>query len=288
MSSKSRRIKALLFVLLPLVAGCGFFEKETERKPIATAKDHVLHLDELLEAMPTGLSKEDSLLFANNFIQQWATQRLLLDRAELNLSDEQKNVKKQLDEYRRSLIIYLYQTEWVRQHMDTTVTSAEIDAYFESNKGDFELQEDIVRALFVKFGKQTNGINNVGKWMRSSDEELRTVLEDLAMQHALAMHLNENQWIPLNNLVKQFPVESRMSNDNFRSQGFVEFQDSSAHYFVYVKELKQKNTPAPVDYIRSNIANIILNKRKLELVKKLEKDIFNEALNKNQFKLIND
>jgi hypothetical protein len=288
MSSKSRRIKALLFVLLPLVAGCGFFEKETERKPIATAKDHVLHLDELLEAMPTGLSKEDSLLFANNFIQQWATQRLLLDRAELNLSDEQKNVKKQLDEYRRSLIIYLYQTEWVRQHMDTTVTSAEIDAYFESNKGDFELQEDIVRALFVKFGKQTNGINNVGKWMRSSDEELRTVLEDLAMQHALAMHLNENQWIPLNNLVKQFPVESRMSNDNFRSQGFVEFQDSSAHYFVYVKELKQKNTPAPVDYIRSNIANIILNKRKLELVKKLEKDIFNEALNKNQFKLITD
>ena len=288
MISKSRRIKALLFVLLPLVAGCGFFEKETERIPIASAKDHVLHLDELLEAMPTGLSKEDSLLFTNNFIQQWATQRLLLDRAELNLSDEQKNVKKQLDEYRRSLIIYLYQTEWVRQHMDTTVTSSAIDAYFESNKGDFELQEDIVRALFVKFGKQINGINNVEKWMRSSDEELRTVLEDLAIQHALAMHLNENQWIPLNNLVKQFPVESGMSNDNFRSQGFVEFQDSSAHYFVYIKELKNKNTPAPVDYIRSNVANIILNKRKLELVKKLEKDIFNEALNKNQFKLITD
>ncbi len=288
MISKSRRIKALLFVLLPLAAGCGLFEKETARKPIATAKDHVLHLDELLEAMPTGLSKEDSILFANNFIQQWATQQLLLDRAELNLSDEQKNVKKQLDEYRRSLIIYLYQTEWVRQRMDTTVTSPEIDAYFESNKGDFELQEDIVRALFVKFGKQTNGLNNVGKWMRSSDEELRTILEDLAMQHALAMHLNENRWIPLNNLVKQFPVESHMSNDNFRSQGFVEFQDSSAHYFVYVKELKQKNTPAPVDYIRSNIANIILNKRKLELVKKLEKDIFNEALNKNQFTLITD
>jgi hypothetical protein len=288
MISKSRRIKALLFVLLPLVAGCGFFEKESERIPIASAKDHVLHLDELLEAMPTGLSKEDSALFANNFIQQWATQRLLLDRAELNLSDKQKNVKKQLDEYRRSLIIYLYQTEWVRQQMDTTVTSAEIDSYFDDNKGDFELQEDIVRALFVKFAKQTNGLNNVGKWMRSSDEELRTILEDMAMQHALAMHLNENQWIPLNNLVKQFPVESKMSNDKFRSQGFVEFQDSSAHYFVYVKELKQKNTPAPVDYIRSNIGNIILNKRKLELVKKLEKDIFDEALNKNQFKLITD
>jgi len=288
MISKSRRIKALLFVLLPWVAGCGFFEKETERIPIASAKDHVLHLDELLEAMPSGLSKEDSALFTNNFIQQWATQRLLLDRAELNLSDKQKNVKKQLDEYRRSLIIYLYQTEWVRQQMDTTVTSAEIDSYFDANKGDFELQEDIVRALFVKFAKQTNGLNNVGKWMRSSDEELRTILEDMAMQHALAMHLNENQWIPLNNLVKQFPVESKMSNDNFRSQSFVEFQDSSAHYFVYIKELKQKNTPAPVDYIRSNIANIILNKRKLELVKKLEKDIFNEALKKNQFKLITD
>ena len=45
---------------------------------------------------------------------------------------------------------------------------------------------------------------------------------------------------------------------------------------------------APREYVRSNIANVILNKRKLELVKKMEKDIFNEAVSKNQFKILND
>lgn len=273
---------ALVLILLPLVVGCGLFEKDMERKAIAEAKDHVLYSDELLSAMPTGLNAADSALFAQNYVQQWAMQRFLLDRAELNLSEEQKDVSNQLDEYRRSLIIYLYQTEWVRQQMDTVVNDASIDAYFEANKDDFELQEDIVQALFLKFEKQTNNLKNVSKWMQSDDEELRTMLEDLAMEHASAIHLNDKQWIPLANLRKQIPSEHNLT------KGLFEYQDSTSHYFVFVKELKQKNTSAPVAYIRSNIANIILNKRKLEMVKKLEKDIFNEAVGKNQFKVLKD
>jgi len=275
------RIHALLLMLL-VVAGCGFFEKQTERKAIAEAKDHVLYLDEVLSAMPKGLNAVDSALFAQNYMQQWATQRFLLDRAELNLSEEQKDVSDQLDEYRRSLIIYLYQTEWVRQQMDTVVSEAAIDAYFEAHKDDFELQEDIAQALFLKFEKQTSDLKNVSKWMRSDDEELRTMLEDLAMQHATAIHLNDKQWIPVANLRKQIPSEPHLN------KGWAEFQDSTSHYFVFIKELKQKNTAAPVAYIRSNIANIILNKRKLEMVKKLEKDIFDEAVGKNQYKVIKD
>ena len=272
---------ALLF-LLPLVVGCGLFESDQERVAIAEAKDHVLYLDELIAAVPSGLSKEDSTLFTENYIQQWATQRLLLDRAELNLSEQQKDVTKQLDEYRRSLIIYLYQTEWVRQQMDTMVSEEAIDAYFEANKSDFELQEDVVKAVSLKFGKQTKDLNNVGKWLRSNDEELRVVLEDMALQHAMAMHLNDNQWIPVSNLRKQLPSEPELD------AGLSEFQDSTAHYFVHIKEMKRKNTLAPREYVRSNIANVILNKRKLELVKKMEKDIFNEAVSKNQFKILND
>lgn len=260
------------------------FNKEQERIPVAKAQQHVLHLDELMASMPSGLSVEDSTLMADNVIQQWAMQRLLLDRAELNLSEQQKDVRKQLDEYRRSLIVYLYQQQWVLQNMDTIVKADDILTYYEGNKRELELQEDVVRAIFLKVGKSTKEMDKLRQWMRSSDEELRAVLEDFAMQHAQAIHLNDSKWIPLENLMKLLPAEANVSSNHFKYQSFLHVQDSASHYLIDVKELKQKHSLAPLEYVEGNIITIILNKRRLEMVKKLERDIFDEAVAKNQFK----
>ena len=100
--------------------GCDVFKKTDNRQAVAKVKEHKLYLEELEAALPEGLSSEDSANFAGGFISSWATQMLLLDKAELNLSEEEKDVKAQLDEYRSSLIIYKYQSKLLRQLLDTT------------------------------------------------------------------------------------------------------------------------------------------------------------------------
>jgi hypothetical protein len=55
-----------------------------------------------------------------------------------------------------------------------------------------------------------------------------------------------------------------------------------------VKEVKYKNSVSPLEFEKENIRNILLNQRKLELIQKLEKDIFEEAVSKNQFEILND
>jgi hypothetical protein len=277
-----------LLTLLWIMAGCDAFKKEEPRAVVATVKSYELYLDELVSALPSDLSAEDSTSFANSFIRTWATQMLLLDKAELNLSEASKDVNEQLEEYRRSLIMYQYEKQLVGQRLDTTVSAKQIETYYNNNQKNFELQDNIARAIFVKLDKNTKDIEKVKKLCRSNKDEDRIELEEYSIQHAMAFHLNDQQWIPLGELLNQMPKNNYLNVNYFSSYNFAYVQDSTAHYLLEVKEIKYKNSVSPIEFEKQNIRNILLNQRKLELIQKLEKDIFEEAVSKNQFEILND
>jgi len=286
-TSRAASATAVLFLALTL-GGCGLFDDETERRPLAKVGDQTLYVDELMAALPQEISSTDSSLFADNFIRQWATKQLMVSRAELNLNSQQKDVSRQLEEYRQSLLIYLYQTEWVRQQMDTTVSTAEIEEYHAQHSKDFELQEDIVRALFIKLNLNDPEIDNLKKWIRKDDDpELRSVLEGYCSQHALSMHLNDQHWVPLEKLLGQLPISAGMTASQAKYRTFIEASDSTARYIIDIKELKQKGQTAPIDYVGNNIASVILNRRKLDLMRKLERDIYEQAVSKGKVEVVN-
>ena len=167
----------------------------------AKVKEHLLYTDELVAAVPIGLTSEDSLNFVNGYIESWATQMLLIDKAELNLPAEEKNVEAQLEEYRRSLIIYKYQRQLIGQLLDTTVTEQQIEEYYNNNKDNFELQDNIARGVLVKLGKESKDVEKVKNWIRSDKEENREKLEEFCIQHAKAYHLNDEAWVPFEELL---------------------------------------------------------------------------------------
>lgn len=269
------------------LGGCGMFGSKTESPVLAKVGKHVLPLEDLTKALPAGISPEDSALFTENFIRQWATRQLMIDRAELNLSSQQKDVSQQLEEYRNSLIVYLYQTEWVRQQMDTVVRPAEIEEHYKQHTKDFDLQEEIVRALFVKLPLNEPELDNIRKWIRKdNDPELRSVLEGYCSQHALAMHMNDKNWIPLERLLLQLPSSAGVKASEVRSRTFIDVADSTARYLIDIKQFKPKKETAPLEYVSDNIASVILNKRKLDMLRKLERDIYEQAVNKGKIEIL--
>jgi len=268
--------------------GCDVFKKQETRTVIAKVKGHELYLDELFSVLPSEASFEDSTSFADGFIKTWATEMLLMEKAELNLPTEAKDVSAQLEEYRKSLIIYKYQKQLVSQRLDTTFSASQIEDYYNNNKKNFELQNNIARAIFVKLDKDSKDLEKVKKLCRSEKEEDRLELEEFCVQHAMAFHLNDKQWIPLEELLNQAPKTGYLNVNYFSSYNFAYVQDSTAHYLLDVKEIKYKNSVSPLEFEKQNIRNILLNQRKLELIQKLEKDIFEEAVSKNQFEILND
>lgn len=213
---------------------------------------------------------------------------LLLDKAELNLNEDAKDVSEQLEEYRKSLIIYKYERQLINQQLDTTMSASQIEEYYNNNKKNFELQNNIARAVFVKLDKNSKDLEKLKKLCRSEEEEDRLELEEFCVQHAMAFHLNDNQWIPLEELLAQVPKTGYLNVNYFSTYNFAHVQDSTAHYLLEVKDVKYKNSVSPLEFEKENIRNILLNQRKLELIQKLEKDIFEEAVSKNQFEILND
>jgi hypothetical protein len=284
-----RHIPAAFFLaLLFLIAGCDVFNKQEQRTVIAKVKKHKLFLDELTSALPEDISNVDSATYANSFITTWATQMLLLDKAELNLPEKDKDVTTQLEEYRRSLIIYQYEKQLVRQLLDTTITISQIEEYYNNNKQNFELQNNIARAIFVKLDRTSKDVERVRKLCQSKKQESREELEEYSIQHAMAFHLNDQQWVPFGELLSQIPKTAYLNLNYFSRYNFAHIQDSTAHYLLRIKEIKYKNSVSPLEFEKQNIRNILLNQRKLELIQKLEKDIFEEAVSKNEFEILNN
>jgi hypothetical protein len=72
-----------------------------------------------------------------------------------------------------------------------------------------------------------------------------------------------------------------------RSYPYYETNDAEFLYFLKINAYKITDNVSPIEFVREDIKNIILNKRKVELVRKLEDDVYANAVKKNDFEVFN-
>ncbi len=273
-----------LFAIAIIFSGCKNEEKNTSSKePIAKIHKKNLYLSDVEDVIPDNKSKEDSTMIAKNYIKNWIKKQLLLKKAENNLSKEDKDVEKQIEEYRTSLLIYRYQQQLIDQKLDTTVSREEIQNYYENNTSNFTLDKNLVKVLYIELPQNSPNISNVKKWISEDSEDNISKLKDYCYQYAKKYDDFDNNWIGFQELLNKIPLEIQNSQRFLKYNNTIEEKDSLFHYFVRINEYKLKGTTAPVSYVDKKIKSVILNKRKHRLLKKIEKDLYNEALNRNEF-----
>lgn len=274
----------LLWMTLAFIfaAGCQDNQK-TEKNPIAKIHDQYLYLSDLKSVVPDNKSKEDSTMIAKNYIQDWIKRQLLLNKAEENLDPQSKDIRKQIENYRASLLIYRYQQQLIDQKLDTMVSHQEIASYYNENSSNFVLDKNLARVLYIKVAENSPNMERVRQWYKSDDEQDRTRLRDYCYQYAEKFDNFNNKWIDFNGLIKNIPYEIDRPKRFFRNRRFLEVKDNSFYHFIRINDYKLKGSTAPLDYVEDRIKSIIINKRKHQLLEKMENDIYNEALNHNEF-----
>ena len=65
----------------------------------------------------------------------------------------------------------------------------------------------------------------------------------------------------------------------------IEYTNGSDQYLVKITNVIDKNQISPFDYIQPTLKEVILNKRKLELIKKFEKEITDDAIKNNKYEI---
>ncbi len=277
------RIVIILMMIL-MVISCKINNQDD---PLAVAKvgDKILSKSELKEIIPPNASKNDSLFIADNYIQQWITKQLIINEAELNLTEEQKDVSKMVENYRNALLIHIYKSHFVHQKLDSTISDTEINKYYRKYPNNFILDVNLVKGVFVKIKKPFPEKRKIKKWLKSNKKEDADALEDFCFQRATNYDTFDGEWVAAQLLLDKIPLKIDDRILFLKKNKFIETEDKDYFYFLRIDDLLLKGSTAPVDYVKRNIKKIILNKRKLQLENRLENDIYKDAKAKHKFKI---
>lgn len=279
--------KYWIFVFLWVLAGygCNLINGNSNEVPVARVFEQYLYPSDLADAIPEGTSSRDSVILAKRYVDTWVKDQLMMNRAEQALTEEQKDFKKQIAEYHRSLLIYSYRQKLLQQKLDTVVTHDEIRAYYEENTNNFLLGQDVIRGTFIKVPLTSPRLEELRGWSRSNKEEDLDQMEKYCISYADKYSDFNNTWIYFSSIKSQLPMTISQPSRYLRYNRDIETTDSLYRYFLHVSDHLPEGEVAPLDMVAEDISSIILNKRKIEFFQDLEQRVYNDGVTRKQFEI---
>jgi hypothetical protein len=278
----------VLFLFL-FLSSCKYlpFNKENKEqqgkgKIVAKVKDSYLYESDLSGISTSHVTKQDSILIRQGFINNWVKDQVLYYKALANLTDQEKNKDQELENYYRSLIKYEYEKKIIDQKLDKEVPDSEVVKYYKEHMDIFKVSRCLVRVVFISLPLKAPDIKKVKKWFSSSLEKDQDLLSQYCMGNALKYSLDQQKWYYFDDVTLIIPIKQFDCN-NLRTNVDFELTDSTHLYMFNFKEIKHEGTLSPLEFEKEKIKNIIIHRRSIDLIKKIEENIYKEAGQKNYF-----
>ena len=213
--------------------------------PVARVHDQYLYISDLDKIIPRNLTEMDSLALVKDYIEKWIQKQLILTQAEANLTDEEKNVEKQINDYRTSLLIYKYEQNLIQQKLDTVVTKEQIEEYYSKNTSNFILTQNLVKGIYIKIPRSAPTIWKVRKWYKSDEEEDVKELEAYCFQHATQTDYFDNEWISFDEILSKMPNLYNTPENILKTRKNIEIRDDEYYYFLRIISYKPTGETIP-------------------------------------------
>ena len=281
-----------ILIISVLLSGCDLIRMkdkpsdEEGREPIARVYDQYLFAEDLEGITADGMSPEDSTVRAETFVNSWIRKQLLIHEAARNIQFNEADIELKILDYRYSLMGYEYQTYYINEHLNTEVSDDEISAYYDENVDNFLLKQNIIRCKYVKLPNSAPRPERVSSWLRSSKKEDNEELNSYCLSFANAYQLDDSVWMEFDEVIKNSPMAEIPNKVQFlRNNKFFETSDDDFRYYLKIEEYKISDNVSPLEFVKDDIRNIILNKRKVLLAEQLEEKVYNEASENEQFEI---
>jgi len=271
----------LVFSAVVLLLSSCF--NNNEGRIIASVNEKDLMLEEVLEEMPIQI--EDSSFFVERYMNDWIRNQLMIYHAEINLSSAIQNYEKQIKEYRASLLIYAYQQELINQNFDTSISLKQVTDYYNQYKDEFKLSKNIFKGRFIVVDRSAPKLINLNKWYKSNKESSLEDLNDYCQQFAKEYYLEDDKWqyfSIFNQKLPEYIIEESYFLENTKG---VVFEDVNLRYYVFIKDYLINGSISPLEMEQEKIKNVLLNKNKIEYLKQLEDELYQNGLALKKIKI---
>lgn len=274
-----------------LLSSCDLFkfksgEEEVDDSVLASVEENVLKRSDIEFITKESQSEEDSANLAERYIQSWIRKQLMIKEAGKNMAFDEAELNRKLLDYRYALMVYEFEKSYVNDNLNREVSDQEINAYYEENKDNFTLKKIIVRTNFLKVDKEIPQKSQISRLLNSNRESDKSELRDIALRFAVNYYLEDSVWIEFDDIVLNTPlVENNNHVELLRRNDLIQVDDDRFSYYFKILEYKLQDQVPPLEFMKEEISKIILNKRRVALAESLHKEVYQRALEKNEFKI---
>ncbi|MBT9190230.1 peptidyl-prolyl cis-trans isomerase [Zobellia russellii] len=271
---------------LSLFVGCGSFLAKDEPGYLARVGENYLYREDVAKLLAKGISKEDSASFVTNYINNWASKQLLLEKAKINLPEEKLAAYDVLvSDYRTDLYTRAYKEALVQQDGDTVISASQLNGFYEREKENFKLKEKIVKLRFVELPTQfLNKDDVISKLKRFKKDDI-SYLDSIGVQFK-KLNFNDSIWVSATRIIEEIPpLTFENADKHLKKSQFFELEDANGVYLAKVTDVLDVNDVAPLSFIEPTIKQVLLSRRKLDYLRKLETEIIDEAIKEKEFEV---
>ena len=274
----------ILVLLLITLLCCGACKEQYDHKgktALVEVDGNFLYKEDLMSVLPVGLSKDDSILFAEHYIRSWAEEILLYEKAANNIPDN-VDVDKLVENYRKALIMHTYQQELINQKLTNDISEQEIADYYEKNKELFKLESPLIKGLFIKVPLTAPQLNNVRRWYKTEKQDAVESLEKYSLQNAVKYEYFYNKWVPVTDVLDLIPLKEASPEQYVDKHRHVELKDTAFYYFLNVSDYRGAGEEKPYEFARSEVKDLLVNQKRVNFMEQVKNDLYQQAVSKKK------
>lgn len=278
----SFRIVLFLFSACLIFSACN--KRDDQDAILVEVGDKKLTLNQLMEVIPDNSNAADSAALADRYIQEWIMEQLIVAKAEVSLPEDKMDFNELIENYRKSLLTYAYEQEWVSQKLDTMVTENEIEQYYNDNDKNFQLKGYIVKVKFCAVDAAIKVLPQLKKLFYSVKPEDHVKWEQMCVDIGANYYFNEDHWLLWEEFMKQVPLEVYDIEAFLKKKKTIEFEKDNNQYLITITDYQLNGSRSPLSFERERIRSMIINRRKLELLDTMRSDLYARAQQENRVK----
>jgi len=273
------------FLAICSLGSCEFFKPQAPVDAVVSLGDHYVDRATINELLPENYTTSDSTRIVDAYVNQWAIEHLLMENAAVNISkDEQQRLDELVASYKKELYTQVYKENLTKQNLDTIIQPQAIQSYYETQLENLKLNEDLVQLSFVTLDPLYADRELVKKMLKKHDSISVHKLDSLSLGFK-SHYLNDSIWVKKTSVYEKIPfIDATNEKSYIKDKVFHELQDSLSLYLVRFHKVLRRGEKAPLQYVEPTIKQILLNKRKLNYIKNLEKELLNDAVQSNKLK----
>ncbi|MFV0305324.1 MAG: hypothetical protein ACK5IC_07585 [Moheibacter sp.] len=260
-------------------------QKAEDERIIVQYGEHFLTDKDIQLILPQDATREDSTKLVKTYIEEWVKKKAIVDKAEENIDElTLKEIDNKMVEYRQDLLINAYNNFLIEKNVKDVVSDSEIQQYFDEHKESFPLSKDVIRYRSVTVNK--NDEQKAERLFNTGRDEDFDELMKIVLTSETPYHDKDSTWYSVDILPAQFPQLNEFDYlGQLLNKRRIKIQNDSMVTLIRILNVKPKGGDAPYEFVKPTIKNLLLNKRKLNLLSDLQNQLYKEAINNNEIKI---